>query len=628
MPQNPIQILEIFDVWGIDFMGPFPISSGNRYIFVAIDYVSKWVEAQALPTNDGQVVVRFLKKLFTRFGTPRALISDRGTHFCNAVMEKALARYGVTHRLSTAYHPQISDQVENANRGVKRILEKTVGKNRKDWSEKLDDALWAFRIAYKTPLGTTPFMEKHLEELRDAAYARSWNIKEKTKALHDRRLRRVREFRKGDKVLVYNSRLKLFGGKLKSKWSGPYVVNEVFPYGTIELLDEADGNTWKVNGHRLKHYENITVGEQRSTGKRISSEVGFNWGQLKCRGRLVFGFSGATANEMLYGEGSSSRSGRKRKGPTPRPRGDAAEQDYNPNLGQRMIKYHTRERIPNCRVTRLREHPLLQFELGTQESRKLDTLIDTNLLQFRTIDWTLLDNIGQRDRIEALLGDKFRAALCCMAPQYEELTLEFHATFRQVFEMTMPQFAVATQLYTQAEVLGYYLKCSLLREYVESEIIDPVYRYIHKILTATLVGRGSGENKINQVDLFCLLCMVEQRPANVASIIAWSMKRTWRGGPDAGIYMGPYVTRIAESLGVFDKYEARYLKDRPVTVMMGVRELHYAGILSMHEPPSWESIRAGPHGQPPAGSEAAAAMQSGIPTRYQRPLHRSERPTP
>ncbi|KAJ0494617.1 putative nucleotidyltransferase, Ribonuclease H [Helianthus annuus] len=105
MPQNPIQVLEIFDVWGIDFMGPFPSSSGNRYILVAIDYVSKWVEAQALPTNDARVVVRFLKKLFTRFGVPKAIISDRGTHFCNSAMEKALACYGVTHRLSTAYHP-------------------------------------------------------------------------------------------------------------------------------------------------------------------------------------------------------------------------------------------------------------------------------------------------------------------------------------------------------------------------------------------------------------------------------------------------------------------------------------------------------------------------------------------
>ena len=99
----------------------------------------------------------FLKKLFSRIGTPKALISDRGTHFCNAQMEKALAKYGVTHRLSTAYHPQTSGQVENANRGIKRILEKTVGMNRKDWADKLDDALWAFRTAFKTPIGTTPF---------------------------------------------------------------------------------------------------------------------------------------------------------------------------------------------------------------------------------------------------------------------------------------------------------------------------------------------------------------------------------------------------------------------------------------------------------------------------------------
>ena len=101
--------------------------------------------------------MRFLKGLFSRFGVPKALISDRGTHFCTAQMEKALQRYGVTHRLATAYHPQTSGQVEVSNRGIKRILEKTVGSNRRDWSDKLDDALWAFRTAYKTPTGSTPF---------------------------------------------------------------------------------------------------------------------------------------------------------------------------------------------------------------------------------------------------------------------------------------------------------------------------------------------------------------------------------------------------------------------------------------------------------------------------------------
>nr|GEZ78346.1 reverse transcriptase domain-containing protein [Tanacetum cinerariifolium] len=184
MPQNSIQIYEIFDVWGIDFMGPFPSSRGNKYILVAVDYLSKWVEAKALPNNDARVVSKFLQSLFARFGAPRAIISDRGTHFCNDQCAKVMLKYGVTHRLSTTYHPQISGHVEVSNRGlkrilertistayhpqtsgqmevsnhgIKRILERTVGKNRASWSDKLDDALWAFRTAYKTPIGCTPY---------------------------------------------------------------------------------------------------------------------------------------------------------------------------------------------------------------------------------------------------------------------------------------------------------------------------------------------------------------------------------------------------------------------------------------------------------------------------------------
>nr|GEX73197.1 reverse transcriptase domain-containing protein [Tanacetum cinerariifolium]GEY36553.1 reverse transcriptase domain-containing protein [Tanacetum cinerariifolium] len=143
--------------WGIDFMGPFPSSKGNKYILIAVDYLSKWVEAKALPTNDARVVVKFLKSLFSRFGTPKAIISDRGTYFCNDQFSRVMAKYEVTHHLSTAYHPQTSEQVEVTNRGLKRILERIVGENHALWSDKLEDALWAFRTAFKTPVGCTPY---------------------------------------------------------------------------------------------------------------------------------------------------------------------------------------------------------------------------------------------------------------------------------------------------------------------------------------------------------------------------------------------------------------------------------------------------------------------------------------
>nr|GFA95379.1 reverse transcriptase domain-containing protein [Tanacetum cinerariifolium] len=157
MPQNSIQVCEIFDVWGIDFMGPFPRSKGNKYILIAVDYLSKWVEAKALPTNDARVVVKFLKSLFSRFRTPKAIISDRGTHFCNDQFLRVMSKYGVTYRLSTTYHPQTSGQVEVTNCGLKRILERTDGENHALWSDKLEDALWAFRTTFKTPIGCTPY---------------------------------------------------------------------------------------------------------------------------------------------------------------------------------------------------------------------------------------------------------------------------------------------------------------------------------------------------------------------------------------------------------------------------------------------------------------------------------------
>nr|GEV26915.1 reverse transcriptase domain-containing protein [Tanacetum cinerariifolium] len=289
MPQNSIQVCEIFDVWGIDFMIPMS-SRGNKYILVAVDYLSKWVEAKALPTNDARVVCKFLKSFFARFGSPRAIISDRRTHFYNDEFAKVMLKYEVTHRLSTAYHPQTSGQVEVSNRGLKRILERTIGKNRTSWSDKLDDALWAFLTAYKTPIGCThyklmygkachlPIELEHkaywalkqanfdpavagdhrkvqlneLNELRDHAYENSLIYKEKTKRIHNSKIKN-RVFNIGDRVLLFNSRLKIFSGNLKTRWSRPFTISKVFPYGTVEL-SQANGPNFKVNGHRVKHY--------------------------------------------------------------------------------------------------------------------------------------------------------------------------------------------------------------------------------------------------------------------------------------------------------------------------------------------------------------------------------------
>nr|GEU71961.1 reverse transcriptase domain-containing protein [Tanacetum cinerariifolium] len=248
----PLETLNMVSFRGIDFVGLFPSSRGNKYVLVVFEYLSKWVEAKALPTNDARVVCKFFKSFFARFGTPRAIISDRGTHFCNDQFAKVMLKYDVTHRLATAYHPQTSGQVDVSNRGLKRILERTVGENRASRSDKLDDALWAFQTSYQTPIGYTPYklvyrkacrlpieLEhkaywalKHanfdiqtagdhkkvqlneLNELRDQAYENSLIYKEKTKRLHDSKIK-DRVFNIGDRVLLFNSRLKIFSGKLK-----------------------------------------------------------------------------------------------------------------------------------------------------------------------------------------------------------------------------------------------------------------------------------------------------------------------------------------------------------------------------------------------------------------------------
>ncbi|MFS7896804.1 hypothetical protein Hanom_Chr00s005851g01730981 [Helianthus anomalus] len=350
---------------------------------------------------------------------------------------------------------------------------------------------------------------------------------------------------------------------------------------------------------------------------------------------------------------SSSRAGRARKrgaGQTAPGQDPVVETPIvqiaadDPNL--RKIEYSSSDNfIPDQLMSRVVYHPVLKFEEDTYEWDRFKKFQKMGLFQHRIINWEWLAEIGAEREVRELLGEQLIYAMNCIEPQYVELCLEFHSTWyhkegkfeqgnalsfsfgRKVYEMNVPRFAIISGLYTEEEVRRPEFTTCLRGAYSEnrkysvgrrelkafwesisdadfsqtnliSTVRNPIYRFVLRCLATTLVGRKSGENKANWIELFVLMCRVQRREFNLATVLVDSISRGRRGGGRARLDMGPYITRIASHLGVLDVYRPEFLHRGPTTVIFGLEDLQKAGIASWEPPYGWEPLREGPPVQP------------------------------
>ena len=247
MPLNLILVQVLFEKWGIDLVVPIkpPSRYGKKqYILVASEYVTKWAETLATKTDDAKTVAKFLyENIITRFGCPKELVSDRGTHFLNKTIEQLTTKYLIKHRKSTPYHPRANGQTEKTNGILCKIITKTVQGSNNDWDARIHDTLWAYRTAYKVT-----------NETRAEAYLNTVAIQNQRKSFYDSKLS-PKTLNPNDLVLLYDSRFQKFPGKFKMRWFGPYRVLRSYPNGSVELQDFAGVvHSTRYNGYRLKKY--------------------------------------------------------------------------------------------------------------------------------------------------------------------------------------------------------------------------------------------------------------------------------------------------------------------------------------------------------------------------------------
>ena len=281
-PVHPIEVQNLFELWGIDFVGKVTKSANdNIYILVCTEYFTKWPLARACKANDAETVAKFLyEEVFTVFGPPKSLLSDRGPEFRNALVDAFCEKVKTNHHTTTAYNPQCNGLTERFNRTLVTSLEKIVADDPSHWDVHIPAVLWAyctrihssinkrpFEVMYGVPLRSTDSNVQHvapveLRQLRQNSRAKAEAVAARIRQRQHLALAALTTLDEGTQVLLYDTKTsQTHSKKFLPKWKGPFVIAEVLPFNNYRLVD-LEGNLVPkpVNGNRVKIYRDVHKG--------------------------------------------------------------------------------------------------------------------------------------------------------------------------------------------------------------------------------------------------------------------------------------------------------------------------------------------------------------------------------